>query len=127
MDDIEIVVDNIFEGDALATAVKFDKGVYKIDIGHAGSRSQAGNLNFNTAIKATPGARGGQAPVAMVLKLLKHDGSGITFINDHNKLYQKNTNLFYQMKRILKKGLLSSLFSIFFNHRYISAKIVTGK
>ena len=85
MDDIEIVVDNIFEGDAVATAVKFDKGAYKIDIGHAGSRSQAGNLNFNTAIKATPGARGGQAPVAMVLKLLKHDGTGITFINDHNK------------------------------------------
>ena len=68
-----------------ATAVKFDNGAYKIDIGHAGSRSQAGNLNFNTAIKATPGARGGQAPVAMVLKLLRHDGSGITFINDHNK------------------------------------------
>ena len=85
MNDIEIVVDNIFEGDAVATAVKFDNGAYKIDIGHAGSRSQAGNLNFNTAIKATPGARGGQAPVAMVLKLLRHDGSGITFINDHNK------------------------------------------
>ena len=84
MDDIEIVVDNIFEGDAVATAVKFDNGTYKIDIGHAGSRSSAGNLNFNTAIKATPGARGGQAPVAMVLKLLKHDGTGITFINDHN-------------------------------------------
>ena len=85
MDDIEMVVDNIFEGDAVATAVKFDNGAYKIDIGHAGSRSQAGNLNFNTAIKATPGARGGQAPVAMVLKLLRHDGRGITFINDHNK------------------------------------------
>jgi len=85
MDDIEFVVDNIFQGEAIATAVKFDKGTFKIDIGHAGSRSAAGNLNFNTAIKATPGARGGQAPIAMVLKLLKNNGTNITFINDHNK------------------------------------------
>jgi len=60
-----------FKVEAIATTVKFDNGTFKIDIGHAGSRSQAGNLNFNTAIKATPGARGGQAPIAMVLKLLK--------------------------------------------------------
>lgn len=86
MSDIEFAVDNIFEGEAIATAVKFDKGTFKIDIGHAGSRSAAGNLNFNTAIKATPGARGGQAPIAMVLKLLKNKGgTGITFVNDHNK------------------------------------------
>lgn len=85
MNDIEFVVDNIFQGEAIATAVKFDKGTFKIDIGHAGSRSAAGNLNFNTAIKATPGARGGQAPIAMVLKLLKNNGTNITFVNDHNK------------------------------------------
>ena len=86
MKDIEFAVDNIFQGDAIATAVKFDNGTYKIDIGHAGSRSQAGNLNFNTAIKATPGARGGQAPISMILKLLKEKGgTGITFTNDHNK------------------------------------------
>ena len=85
MDDIEFAVDNIFQGEAIATAVKFDKGTFKIDIGHAGSRSAAGNLNFNTAIKATPGARGGQAPIAMVLKLLKNNGTNITFVNDHNK------------------------------------------
>jgi len=108
MKDIEIVVDNIFEGDAVATAVKFDNGTYKIDIGHAGSRSQAGNLNFNTAIKATPGARGGQAPVAMVLKLLKHDGTGITFTNDHNKYprtseeYFKKSSTFERYYKVVK-------------------------
>ena len=86
MKDIEFVVDNIFEGDAIATTVKFDNGTYKIDIGHAGSRSQAGNLNFNTAIRATPGARGGLAPLVMLMKLLKEKGgSGVTFKNDHNK------------------------------------------
>ena len=84
--DIEFVVDNIFQGDAIATTVKFDNGTYKIDIGHAGSRSQAGNLNFNTAIRATPGARGGLAPLVMLMKLLKEKGgSGVTFQNDHNK------------------------------------------
>ena len=84
--DIEFVVDNIFQGDAIATTVKFDNGTYKIDIGHAGSRSQAGNLNFNTAIRATPGARGGLAPLVMLMKLLKEKGgSGVTFKNDHNK------------------------------------------
>ena len=85
MSDIEFVVGNIFEGDAIATAVKFDNGTYKIDIGHAGSRSQAGNLNFNTFIKATPAARGGLAPLVMVMKLLKDKGgTGITFKNDHH-------------------------------------------
>ena len=84
--DIEFVVDNIFQGDAIATTVKFDNGTYKIDIGHAGSRSQAGNLNFNTAIRATPAARGGLAPLVMLMKLLKEKGgSGVTFKNDHNK------------------------------------------
>ena len=29
------------------------------------------NLSFNTAIKRTPAAQGGQAPVDMVLKMLK--------------------------------------------------------
>ena len=86
MKDIEFAVDNIFQGDAIATAVKFDNGTYKIDIGHAGSRSQAGNLNFNTFIRATPGARGGLAPIVMLMKLFKNKGgSGITFKNDHNK------------------------------------------
>ena len=86
MKDIEFVVDNIFQGDAIATTVKFDNGTYRIDIGHAGSRSSAGNLNFNTGIKATPAARGGLAPLVMLMKLLKDKGgTGITFTNDHNK------------------------------------------
>ena len=86
MSDIEFSVDNIFQGDAIATTVKFDNGTYKIDIGDAGSRSSAGNLNFNTFIRATPAARGGLAPIVMLMKLLKDKGgSGITFTNDHNK------------------------------------------
>ena len=84
--DIEFVVKNIFEGDAIATTVKFDNGAYKIEIGHAGSRSKAGNLNFNTGIKATPAARGGLAPLVLLMKLLKEKGgSGISFTNNHNK------------------------------------------
>ena len=108
MSDIDFAVDNIFEGEAIATAVKFDNGTYKIDIGHAGSRSAAGNLNFNTAIKATPGARGGQAPVAMVLKLLKNNGTNITFVNDHNKYptssgeFLKESSTFEKYYKVVK-------------------------
>ena len=101
--DIEFVVDNIFQGDAIATTVKFDNGTYKIDIGHAGSRSQAGNLNFNTAIRATPGARGGLAPIVMLMKLFKDKGgSGITFKNDHNK-YPTTSQQFIKESSIYEK------------------------
>ncbi len=97
MKDIVFAVDNIFQGDAIATAVKFDNGTYKIDIGHAGSRSQAGNLNFNTFIRATPGARGGLAPIVMLMKLFKDKGgSGITFTNNHNKYPTTNEEFFKQ-------------------------------
>ena len=94
--DIKFVVDNIFQGEAIATSVQFDGGTYKIDVGHAGTRTKAANLNFNTFIKATPAARGGQAPVEMLMKLFKNKGgSGITFTNDHNK-YPKSSEEFFK-------------------------------
>ena len=108
MKDIEFVVDNIFEGDAIATTVKFEKGAYKIDIGHSGSRSAAGNLNFGTAIKSTPGARGGQAPVEFVIDLLKRKGKNITFKNKHGDYpiterdYLKQTSTFEKYYNTVK-------------------------
>ena len=94
--DIKFVVDNIFQGEAIATSVQFDGGTYKIDVGHAGTRTKAANLNFNTFIKATPAARGGQAPVEMLMKLFKNKGgSGITFANDHNN-YPKSSEEFFK-------------------------------
>tara|TARA_Y100001972_G_scaffold54376_1_gene67101 strand:+ start:217 stop:1677 length:1461 start_codon:yes stop_codon:yes gene_type:complete len=135
MSDIDFVVDNIFQGDAIATTVKFDNGTYKIDIGHAGSRSAAGNLNFNTAIKATPGARGGQAPIAMILKLLKNKGgTGITFVNDHNK-YPKSGEEFIEesstfedyykvVKPYFKKTQNYSQFEKYIKNLYKSKKFI---
>ena len=58
------------------------KGIENIE------RDLTGNLqqDFNTFIRATPGARGGLAPLVMLMKLLKEKGgSGVTFKNDHNK------------------------------------------
>ena len=136
MSDIEFVVDNIFEGDAIATTVKFDNGTYKIDIGHAGSRSSAGNLNFNTFIKATPGARGGLAPIVMLLKLFKtKGGSGITFTNDHNKYpisgaeFIEKSKTFEEYYKVVKPYYKKSqkytefqahIISLFSNHKYIA-------
>ena len=51
--DIRFCVDNSFQGDAIATGVQFDgMALIRLMIGHAGSRSKAGNLNFNTFINA---------------------------------------------------------------------------
>ena len=84
----------------LVFLMNIEKGAYKIDIGHSGSRSAAGNLNFGTAIKSTPGARGGQAPVEFVIDLLKRKGKNITFKNKHGDYpiterdYLKQTSTF---------------------------------
>jgi hypothetical protein len=67
MNDIKFEYNNIWEGDAVTTTVKIGPtNEYKINITRSGN-----NLSFNTAIKRTPAAQGGQAPVDMVLKMLK--------------------------------------------------------
>ena len=84
MSDIFFDFDNISVGDKVTTYIKFGKnGEYSINITRAGQ-----NLSFNTFIKATPAAQGGQAPVKMVEKLLRRRSSNITFTNNHNKYPQ---------------------------------------
>ena len=84
MSDISFDFDNIFVDDKVTTYIKFGKqNEYSINITRAGQ-----NLSFNTAIKATPAAQGGQAPVKMVEEILRRGSSNITFKNDHNKYPQ---------------------------------------
>lgn len=84
MSDISFDFDNIFVDDKVTTYIKFGKqNDYSINITRAGQ-----NLSFNTAIKATPAAQGGQAPVKMVEEILRRGSSNITFKNDHNKYPQ---------------------------------------
>ena len=97
-------IDNIFTGDKVTTYVKFGSGNdYSINITRAGQ-----NLSFNTSIRSTPAAQGGQAPVKMVQSLMKKNGNGITFVNDHNKYpqsfieYSKESQKFSKMYDFLK-------------------------
>ena len=98
MSDISFDFDNISVGDKVTTYIKFGKqNNYSINITRAGQ-----NLSFNTSIKSTPAAQGGQAPVKMVQDLMKKNGSGITFVNDHNKYPQSYSEYIDQYDKYLK-------------------------
>ena len=110
MKDISFDIDNIFIGDKVTTYVKLGRqGEYSINITRAGQ-----NLSFNTAIKATPAAQGGQAPVKMIQDLLKKSGP-TSFINDHNKYpqsiveYQKEAKKYSDMYKFLGKYFKKSV------------------
>ena len=67
MKDIKFNVKNIFIGDKVLCSIKLGSGDdYAINI----TRTKGGTLSFNTAIKRTPAAQGGQAPIDMVIALL---------------------------------------------------------
>ena len=67
MSDIKFSLKNIFVGDKVLCTVKLGAGDdYTINI----TRTKGGTLSFNTAIKRTPAAQGGQAPIDMVVALL---------------------------------------------------------
>ena len=103
MNDIKFNIDNIWTGDAVTTTVKIGPSDdYKINITRAGN-----NLSFNTAIKRTPAAQGGQAPVDMVIKMLK----GKEFKKNHTnypqtpeKLLEESTKYENFYKLVSKHG-----------------------
>lgn len=98
MSDISFDFDNISVGDKVTTYIKFgSQSDYSINITRAGQ-----NLSFNTSIKSTPAAQGGQAPVKMVENLMKKNGSGITFVNDHNKYPQSYSEYIDESDKYLK-------------------------
>ena len=81
MPQIKLQIGNIFEGDAVTTYIKFGSdNDFAINI-NSPSKNKGSNLTFNTHIKKTPAAQGGQAPLAEVEKLLHGKGSRATFIN----------------------------------------------
>ena len=86
MKDIKFEVDNIVTGETITNTIKLGTDVdFKIIISKAGSRSKPSNLSFNTFIKETPAAQGGQAPVKFVIELMKTRASAITFTNENAK------------------------------------------
>ena len=119
MSEITFDFDNIFIGDKVTTYIKFGaQNDYSVNITRAGQ-----NLSFNTSIKATPAAQGGQAPVKMVEDLLKKNSSGVTFVNDHNKYpqtymeYIEHSDKYLKMYESIKKYLTKNIsFSEFENN-----------
>ena len=81
MPQIKLQIGNIFEGEAVTTYIKFGSdNAFAININNP-DKTKGSNLTFNTHIKKTPAAQGGQAPVAEVEKLLKANGSSATYVN----------------------------------------------
>lgn len=92
MPQIKLQIGNIFEGETVTTYIKFgNNDDFAVNINNP-KKDRGSNLTFNTHIKKTPAAQGGQAPVAEVEKLLKSNGSKTTFVNDwHNYPLDEDT------------------------------------
>jgi len=82
MPQIKLQIGNIFGTETVTTYIKFgNDNAFAINI-NSPSKSKGSNLTFNTHIKKTPAAQGGQAPLAEVQKLLHANGSRATFTNN---------------------------------------------
>ena len=92
MSDIELQLDNIVQQEKVTTYIKFAR-THTMNI-NLGDKKKPGNLSFNTQIKGTA-AKGGQAPVALVEKLLTSKGSSNEFTNSHTK-YPKKVDTFWE-------------------------------
>ena len=99
MSDIELQLDNIVQQEKVTTYIKF-AGTHTMNI-NLGDKKKPGNLSFNTQIKGTS-AQGGQAPVALVEKLLKAKGSSKEFKNDHGH-YPKKVDVFWDSAKEWEK------------------------
>ena len=84
MNDIDFVIDGIHDRSkkTVSTYIRFGKG-YQIDV--KGSSSKFNNLAFGTLIKAKSAAQGGNAPIELVVGLMKKNGSDIKFKNDNSQ------------------------------------------
>ena len=68
MANVKLEYENLWASDSVNNMIKFGSNAdYKVNI----SRTSGGTLTFNTFIKRTPAAQGGQAPIAMVIELIK--------------------------------------------------------
>ncbi len=131
--DIKLQIDNICTGETVTTYVKYGaNNDYAVNINNP-SKSRGTNLSFNTHIKATPAAQGGQAPVALVEKLLRRKpGSNATYINDWHKFpkdvdtFHKESAKYEKMYNVVKKHIGKPLdwdaFKLFIGKMYVDDK-----
>ena len=104
MPQIKLQIGNIFEGETVTTYIKFgNNDDFAVNINNP-KKDRGSNLTFNTHIKKTPAAQGGQGPVAEVEKLLKSNGSKTTFVNDwHNYPLDEDTFMSKENQKEYKK------------------------
>ena len=93
MSDITFDIDGIHDENkkTVSTYVKFGDG-YQIDV--KGSSSKFNNLAFGTLVKAKSAAQGGNAPINLVIRLMRKNGSDMSFTNDNSK-YPKTDDEYY--------------------------------
>ena len=92
MSNVKLEYDNIWESDSVNNMIKFGYNAdYKVNI----SRTSGGTLTFNTSIKRTPAAQGGQAPIGMVMELIKAKN----FTNNINDYPANATELLTERKK----------------------------
>ena len=104
MSDTELQLDKIVQQDKVTSYIKFAK-THTMNI-NLNDQKKFGNLSFNTQIKGTA-AQGGQAPVALVEKLVKSKGSSKEFSNSHSKypheIDEKNEKVWKKKYSCVKK------------------------
>ena len=111
INDIKFHLDNIWKGDFVSTTVKYGTS-FALSV--RSSSSSLENLVFATQITGAS-AQGGNAPTAMVIKLIH--GSNVSngkFINDHN-LYPSTFEEFFQEKPSARIKFTTSNYETWFN------------
>ena len=122
MNDINFVIDGIHDRSkkTVSTYIKFGEG-YQIDV--KGSSSKFNNLAFGTLIKAKSAAQGGNAPIELVLGLMKRNGSDIKFKND-NSQYPTTIDEFFSPNAKYSTKDYQKWFTTLKKHFTASAKYV---
>jgi hypothetical protein len=101
----------------VSTYIKFGDG-YQIDV--KGSSSKFNNLAFGTLIKAKSAAQGGNAPINLVIRLMKKNGSNITFKNDNNEYPTNESELVSPKARMYGTKNYEKWFNELLKNRYFT-------
>ena len=115
MSDITFDIDGIHDENkkTVSTYVKFGDG-YQIDV--KGSSSKFNNLAFGTLVKAKSAAQGGNAPINLVIRLMRRNGSDMSFTNDNSKYPRTDDEYYDPPSSYFKRDNYKTWFNILKKH-----------
>ena len=115
MSDITFDIDGIHDENkkTVSTYVKFGDG-YQIDV--KGSSSKFNNLAFGTLVKAKSAAQGGNAPINLVIRLMRKNGSDMSFTNDNSKYPRTDDEYYDPPSSYFKRNNYKTWFNILKKH-----------